>query len=467
MNPPLRPYPETCDSGAAWLGRVPTHWAVLPLGRIGRFFKGFGGTKADEVADGVPCVRYGDLYTSHKFAIRETRSLVALDRAADYMPIRYGDLLFAGSGETIDEIGKSAVNLIASRACCGGDVLVLRPTRALHAPFLGYASDHRLVADEKARMGRGVTVAHIYTNSLKWLTLPVPPLAEQRSIARFLDHSCHRIGRYLAAKERLIELLEEQKQAVIQRAVTRGLDPTVPRKRSGIEWLGDIPAHWEVKRLKLATGRPRNGIWGDDPDGEHDVVCVRVADFDRMRGVVKDRPTTLRSVDVRERTGRLLRRGDLLVEKSGGGDKQNVGCVVMFDHDIDAVCSNFVARLPFVENHTSRYTRYVHAALYARRLNYPSIKQTTGIQNLDLDAYLNLRWCFPPYPEQCAIADYLDRQTARLDRLVVQIKTSIERLREYRSALVTAVVTGKLDVRDAARRLPADPQDDGNDGIPD
>ena len=457
MSPPLRPYPETRDSGAAWLGRVPTHWAVLPLGRIGRFFKGFGGTKADEVADGVPCVRYGDLYTSHKFAVRETRSLVALDRAADYMPIRYGDLLFAGSGETIDEIGKSAVNLIASRACCGGDVLVLRPTRALHAPFLGYASDHRLVADEKARMGQGVTVMHIYTNSLKWLMLPVPPLAEQRSIARFLDHSCRRIGRYLAAKERLIELLEEQKQAVIRRAVTRGLDPAVPHKPSGIEWLGDIPAHWMVAALHLRYSQVLGKMLDSKRiTGRNQVPYLRNVDVQWDRINVADLPTM--DVAESEYARYAVEPGDLLVCEGG-----EVGRCAIWTGELGRCIFQKALHRLRPRRVADDLPRFLYYALRAAKSGgaFESGFVST-IAHLTGERLRAHRFPFPPGAEQQAIVAHLDRATAALDAAIARTRRQRELVAEYRTRLVADVATGKLDVREAARRLPADP-DDGDD----
>ena len=128
MIPGLKPYPAMKDSGVDTLGAVPVHWEVTKLGRVGRFFKGNGGTKEDEVPTGIPCIRYGDLYTRHNYFIHDSRACISEERASDYTPIEYGDVLFAASGETIDEIGKSAVNLIEGEACCGGDVIIFRPT---------------------------------------------------------------------------------------------------------------------------------------------------------------------------------------------------------------------------------------------------------------------------------------------------------------------------------------------------
>ncbi len=249
----LKPYPAYTDSQEPCLGVVPTHWDVKKLRQVGRLFKGVGGTKEDAVAEGVPCVRYGDLYTTHSYFIRTSRTYLTEERAREYMPMEYGDVLFAGSGETLDDIGKSAVNLLTGPARCGGDLIMLRPTMTLHAPFLGYATDSRPSTAQKAAMGRGTTVKHIYPEQLKNLAICLPPMNEQESIVRILDHADRRIQRYIRAKQKLIALLNEQKQAIVHRAVTRGLDPNVRLKPSGVEWLGEVPEHWRVTSLKTVA----------------------------------------------------------------------------------------------------------------------------------------------------------------------------------------------------------------------
>ena len=250
----LKPYPAYKDSGVEWLGEVPQHWEVRTLAQIGKLSKGGGGNKDDEVSAGVPCVRYGDL-TTHDYFIRKSRSFVSKEKAFEYTATKLGDVLFAGSGETIDEIGKSAVNLMQKEACCGGDVIVFRPARQVEARYLGYATDCRPAAIQKATMGRGITVMHIYGTRLKQLTLPLPPLSEQTAIVRFLDHADRRIRRYIRARQKLIALLEEQKQAIIHQAVTGQIDVRTGRpypayKPSGLEWLEDVPEHWQAKRSK-------------------------------------------------------------------------------------------------------------------------------------------------------------------------------------------------------------------------
>ena len=249
----LKPYsamrdlrPSVAGGGADALGGAATR-------SDRKAFKRNGGNKDDEVPMGVPCVRYGDLYTTHTYFIRRSRSFVSQSTAESYTPITFGDVLFAASGETYDEIGKSAVNLMQSEACCGGDVILFRPEHPIEARYMGYATDCRPAAIQKATMGRGITVKHIYGNQLKSLTLALPPLAEQAAISRFLDHADRRIRRYIRAKQKLIALLEEQKQAIIHQAVTGQIDVRTGRPYAAYKALGCGVAremclkHWEVR----------------------------------------------------------------------------------------------------------------------------------------------------------------------------------------------------------------------------
>ncbi len=267
----LKPYPEYRDSGVEWLGDVPTHWEVRHLGRIGRFSKGGGGTKEDAIEDGVPCVRYGDLYTHHQFFITASRTCVSPELAATvYTPIHYGDVLFAGSGETIDEIGKSAVNLIRGPACCGGDVIIFRPSIDAEARFLGYVADCSASVHQKACIGRGFTVVHIYSSDLKYVTVPIPPVPEQAAIVRFLDHADRRIRRYIRAKEKLIALLEEQKQAIVHdrhgsnRRANRAAVPGIQGFRGGV--VGGRAGALEGSHLgRASTFHSDRTVWKPTP----------------------------------------------------------------------------------------------------------------------------------------------------------------------------------------------------------
>ncbi len=219
-----RPYPAYKSSGIEWLGHVPAHWEVRKLGRFGRLLKGNGGSKEDETSEGIPCIRYGDLYTTHAYSISSSRSRIAVSMAIGYTSIMFGDVLFAASGETIEEIGKSAVNLIQGEACCGGDIILFRPYREFNARYLGYVMDCRVAANQKATMGRGITVMHIYGTQLKYLTLPFAPFSEQAVLTRFLDDTITKTEHDIARARNEIDLIHEYRTRLISDVVTGKLD---------------------------------------------------------------------------------------------------------------------------------------------------------------------------------------------------------------------------------------------------
>ncbi len=220
----LDPNVRLKPSGVEWLGDVPEHWEVLQLGRIGKFSKGGGGTKEDEVDSGLPCIRYGDIYMSHKYHIERSRSYISLERSSSYTPMQHGDILFAGSGETIDEIGKSAVNLLDEEAYCGGDVILFRPGIEVNPRFTGYAVDCVQSAYQKSCMGRGITIMHIYSSQLKYMRLALPPAAEQSAIAEYVDKATAHIDSASARARQQIELLQEYRTRLITDVVTGKLD---------------------------------------------------------------------------------------------------------------------------------------------------------------------------------------------------------------------------------------------------
>ena len=439
-NSCLRAYEAYKPSGIEWIGDVPAHWDVVQLGRIGNFSKGKGGTKRDEVGAGIPCVRYGDLYTSHEYHIQATRSFVTETKAAEYTPINYGDILFAGSGETIEEIGKSAVNLMASPACCGGDVILFQPDIEIDASFSGYAIDCPQSQHQKSCMGRGITVMHIYGDELKYLWITLPSLPEQRAIVRYLNNADSRIQRNISTKERLIELLTEQRQAVINQAVTRGLDPNAPLKPSGVEWLGDVPEHWEVLPIKRAFISMDYGI-SESSSNSGSIRLLTMGNINEGRVAVPQ----LGGVDsVAESL--LLRSGDLLFNRTNS--QELVGKVGLFTgHETPVTFASYLVRLRTSPQHRPEYLNTVlnDVAILAivRREAIPSLHQS----NLNPTRYGRIRIPLPPLSEQVAILEYLGKATEDIDASIDRTHRQIELMHEYRTRLIADVVTGKLDVR--------------------
>lgn len=222
--------------------------------------------------------------------------------------------------------------------------------------------------------------------------------------------------------------------------------PAYPEyKPTRCDWFPEIPSHWEIDRAKWSVTACQNGVWGAEPDGDDDLACIRVADFDRQSLRVSTEKLTMRSIADKDRRNRLLEKGDLLLEKSGGGEHQLVGVVVEFNQPFPAVSSNFIARMVARDDMNSRFLVYLHSHLYSGRINLRSIKQTTGIQNLDSQAYLDEPITYPPLEEQKAIAQFLDFKTAQFDALITKQKTLLNKLAEKRTALISHAVTKGLD----------------------
>ena len=467
MAAELKPYRAYKDSGVEWLGAVPAHWDVRHLGRFGRLFKGGGGTKEDERESGVPCVRYGDLYTQHQFFITATRACVTPELAKTvYSAIRYGDVLFAGSGETIDEIGKSAVNLIHDPACCGGDVIILRPSIDADARFLGYVMDCAATARQKACIGRGFTVVHIYSSDLKYVTVAMPSLPEQAAIVRFLAHADRRIRRYICAKQKLIALLEEHEHAIIHQAVTGRIDVRTGRpypvyKDARLDWSPRLPEHWDDVTLGIGTESIQTGPFGsqlhagDYVSGEIPVINPSHL----IRGTIHpDLSVTISRAKATELSRHALQVHDIVMARRG-----EVGrCALVTESESGWLCGTGSIRIrPRLGAFAPVYlAQLLSASLVKRVLDGASIGAT--MDNLNPGIVTRLRLPQPPLSQQVAIAGYLSRITVALGKARETVRRQILALECYRARLVVDVVTGKLDVRAVSGLPDVDPS--GADG---
>jgi len=275
------------------------------------------------------------------------------------------------------------------------------------------------------------------------MDIPIPPHDEQRAIAAFLDRETARIDALVAKKERLIELLQEKRTALITRAVTKGLDPNVPMKDSGAECIGEIPVHWDAMRLKFLLAAPlkygaNEAAELDDPDLPR---YVRITDIDEKDGL---REETFKSLPADVAEEYLLREGDLLFARSGA----TAGKTLLYRRSWGK-CA-YAGYLIRARLETSRawpdFVRYFTASsTYWQWLSAAFIQAT--IQNVSAERYASLVVPLPRYPEQRAIAAFLDSETARIDALVAKVRDAIDRLKELRTALISAAVTGKIDVR--------------------
>ena len=440
----LGQYPEYGIAGIPDLEQVPLHWKVRCLGQMGTLAKGIGGNKDDERPEGFPCVRYGDLYTTHKFFIEETRSFITKEDRSSYTEIMLGDVLFAASGETTEEIGKSAVNLINGPAYCGGDIILFRPTADLHPRYCGYVFDCQPMAVQKAIMGRGFTVHHIYGRQLKYLRFPIPPPGEQAAIVRFLDHADEQIQRYIAGKERLIALLQEERQALIHQAVTRGLDPCVRLKPSGVEWLGDVPEHWRIRKGKRLFS-PRRELAKPNDIQLSATQAYGVIPQDEYERRIGRRVVKISlHLDRRQH----VEVGDFVISMrsfEGGLERAwATGCVR----------SSYVVLRPTYEVDVEFFSYVLKSQAYIQALQSTANFIRDG-QDLNFNNFCAVDLPFPPVDEQRQTSVALGEAIAAIGTTIAGARRQIDLMNEYRTRLIADVVTGQLDVREAAAQLEA------------
>jgi len=274
------------------------------------------------------------------------------------------------------------------------------------------------------------TVKHLASGDLLSEKVLLPSVEEQQRIADYLDYETARIDELIAEHRLHFDLLEERFRALLVTTLVRR-SPDESRRPT---------------RLKFLFEYERNGYWGEEAKGDsNDVLCVRVADFDRRTFTAGPNATTIRNVLPTQRLPRLLQRGDVLLEKSGGTDDKPVGCAVSYDGDEPAICSNFIATLRPSDAVDLRWAALLLAAHYSARLNAPFVKQTIGIQNLDSASYLGLRVWVPSIAAQRKEADRLDAYRRHISATQDEVNTQVRLLQEHRQALVTHAVTHGID----------------------
>ena len=284
--------------------------------------------------------------------------------------------------------------------------------------------------------------------------LPVPPLDEQAAIVRYLDHVDRRISRYIQAKQRLIELLEEQKQAIVHQAVTRGLDPDVPLKPSGVEWLGDVPEHWEVRRLLSTAGMRVSNV---DKHVNSDEIPVRLCNYvDVYKNEhIDERIPFMRGTATAAEVSRfVLVDGDVLITKDSE-TWDDIGVPALVTESAPDLVSGY--HLALLRPHTSDVLGgFLLRTLQSRGVAWQFHVGARGVTRYGLShaAIQSVRIALPPLAEQAAIAKHLEHKTADVAAAIDRANREIELLREYRTRLIADVVTGKLDVRAAAAALP-------------
>ena len=425
----LMPYPKYRPSGVEWLGEVPEHWQMRRLKSVARrpIENGLGEAAIHDDRDWPRYIRITDIASSRQLRVDTFKSLPPV--LAAKATVEAHDILFAAVGATF---GKSYYHVSRETpfACYAGYLVRFSPdVNQVFPAFVAYwAESHAYWALIRSRVIQA-TIENFSATKYKNLTAPVPPISEQQAIAKYLDRETAKIDALIRKKETLVEMLEEYRTALISRTVTRGLPPDEARKAgfdphpklrpSGVEWLGEVPEHWETRRLKhvcrLAYGQ---SLASHDRHGEGDVPVYG------SNGLVGFHSTA-------NANGPCV-----IVGRKGSFGKIHYSATSSFTIDT----TYFVDR-----RHTDADMRWLYYVLGLMQLD--KVSKDSAIPGLGrTDAYS--RSClYPPTSEQRAIARYLDRETTKIDRITELARQGIDLLYEYRTRLISDVVTGKVDVR--------------------
>jgi len=411
-------YANYKDSGVQWLGHTPEHWEVRRLKHVASLKSGEGITTEEIDESGEYPVYGGNGLRGYTTNYTHDGQFVLIGRQG----------ALCGN-----------INYAQGKFWASEHAVVVTPIKLTATMWLG----ELLRSMNLNQYSQSAAQPGLAIDRIKELCMPLPPLSEQRTIAAYLDRETGRINSLIAKKKRLVELLREKRAAMISRAVTKGLDPSVKMKPSGVEWLAHIPEHWEIKRLKFILLKPlqygaNEAAELDDPELPR---FVRITDVDEAGNL---REETFRSLPEEIAKPFLLDEGDILFARSGATVgksffyRNSWGRAAYAGYLIRARIKQSIAQPDFINFITKSF-------FYQQWINSILIQAT--IQNVSAEKYASFLLPLPPLSEQGAIVAYLDRETGKIDRLIQKVETAVEKLKEYRTALISAAVTGKIDVR--------------------
>ena len=435
----LKPYPAMKDSGVPWLGEVPEHWEM----RRGKWlFCHKKQLNADRANSNVLSLTLRGVVNNDP---ENPEGLVPKDYAT-YQVFSKGDLVFKLID--LENLRTSRVGLVHEDGIMSSAYVRLVPQLLVEIQFFFRQYFDLYQRGIYNQLGAGVR-STLGSADLLDLSVTVPPLSEQAAIARFLDHADHKIRRYMRAKQKLIKLLEEQKQAIIHRAVTRGLDPNVRRKPSGVEWLGDVPEHWDVLCLRRVITRAVDGPHHSPNYVDSGIPFLSARNIKTDRWSLDD-AKFISEDDYVEFSKRVRPEpGDVLYTKGG---TTGVARVV----DLPFKFQVWVHVAVLKTNKRRVVPAYLALVLNSPRCYEQAQLFTRGATNQDLGLgrMKGIWFALPPLTEQHALLGELADSTKYLETAIEKAQQEIALLREYRTRMIADVVTGRLDVREAAAGLP-------------
>jgi len=355
-----------------------------------------------------------------------------------YKLCRPGDLVINSLWAWMRALGVSDYHGIVSTAY---GVYRLRESAKFNIKYLDYLLRCDIYGGEYLVRSRGIWTSRLQLTDNAFFDVPIlkPPREEQDAIVAFLDRKLAEIDRFIALKRRLIDLLHEQKAALISHTATKGRDPTVPMKDSGIEWLGQIPAHWETKKMKQVANLLNGYAFDSNSYVEEGIPIIRIGDVSGSIdwSNVKRAPETFLSSLSRF----LVKAGDIILAMTGA----TIGKSAVFDSTQMALLNQRVGVIRAKNVHQKFLAYFIHSDQYKARID--DLCFGGAQENIGRDDLANIQIPVPPNEEQRQIVTFLDRETAKIDALMAKEREAIEKLKEYRTALIAEAVTGKIDVR--------------------
>lgn len=435
----MKQYPTYKDSGIQWIGQIPKHWNISKLKNMAHKLQSGGTPEAGSASfytdrgDGIPWVTIGDMSTVD--SIKDTAKHITeegrLNKNLKIFP--KGTLLYS----IYATIGK--VSELACPATINQAILAISLQDGYFQPYCKYA----LKAQETfvVSFASANTQANLNAEKVSNFIMPVPPLPEQQAIAQFLDSKTAKIDETISLYEQQKTDLVEYRKALISDTVTRGLNPNVPLKESGIQWLGQIPEGWKIVPLKflLASGMMYGANESADEPNMEWPRYIRITDI-AENGSLKDE--TYMSLSPDKAADYMLQKGDILFARSGA----TVGKTYMFNENYPACFAGYLIKATCGKDLLPEFLlKYTQSSVYENWKNSIYIQST--IQNIGADKYNQMPIPVPSLAEQQAIVSFLDSKTAMIDEAIRRIDEQIADLKAYRTALITDAVTGKIDVR--------------------
>ena len=423
----MKQYDSYKDSGIEWIGEVPSHWKIVPLKFTGEFGNGLTYSPKDVVDYGIWVLRSSNIQNS-SLSFEDN---VYVSNVSKALLVQKGDVIICSRNGSAALVGKSAFIDKDINATFGA--FMMRYIPKINKKY-GFYLFQTAIGRYKGYFAT-TTINQLTKSTIGEMKVPLANTEEQTAIVDFLDNKCSEIDKVISAQQKRIALLQELKQSVITHAVTKGLNPNVEMKDSGVEWIGEVPSHWEIVPLKF-TGKFGNGLTYSPKDVvDYGILVLRSSNIQKSSLSFED------NVYVSNVSKALLvQKGDVII-CSRNGSAALVGKSAFIDKDINATFGAFMMR--YIPKINKKYGFYLFQTAISR---YKGYFATTTINQLTKSTIGEMKVPLANTEEQTAIVDFLDKKCASIDSSISKAQHQVELLQEYKQSLITEVVTGKRKV---------------------